>query len=299
MYAAKLLSPVGCHILHPGYNILMNMSSLTSFSFLTQAFRRQTRRSWMSRSADTGRWLYPRRVPGRTNLSVTPTFGSVGIVDTRRYQPASTIVLARYAANLARTMKPTSISAYMNVVRIIHLEHGHSNPLDNWYLSTVLRGIKNNNSKPPRQMLPITPVILRKMYGLIDLTINLMKSFWAAALIAFFTFFRKSTLLPMSRVHKCNIELCRSDFKIRSDCAVINVKQTKTLRGRDRKLVIPVPVMPGNILCPVKAVSNHLASGPCIPAQAALFSYNVSDGVYKNLCNETFIAIIRDILSRC
>ena len=85
MYAAKLLSPVGCHILHPGYNILMNMS-LTSFSFLTQAFRRQTRRSWMSRSANTGRWLYPRRVPGRTNLSVTPTFGYVGIVDTHRYQ---------------------------------------------------------------------------------------------------------------------------------------------------------------------------------------------------------------------
>ena len=63
--------------------------------------------------------------------------------------------------------------------------------------------------------------------------------------------------------------------------------------------IIPVPIMLGNILCPVNAVSNHLASGPCIPAQAALFSYNVSDGVYKNLCNGTFIAILRDLLSRC
>ena len=90
--------------------------------------------------------------------------------------PATSIVLSRYAVYLARTMKPTSISAYMNVVRILHLELEHPNPLDDWYLSTVLRGIKNSNSVPPKQMLPITPGIIRQMYENISLASNLMKA---------------------------------------------------------------------------------------------------------------------------
>jgi hypothetical protein len=45
LYAAMLLKQVGRHILHPNYNILVHMS-LTSLSFLSQAFRWQKRRGW-------------------------------------------------------------------------------------------------------------------------------------------------------------------------------------------------------------------------------------------------------------
>ena len=213
--------------------------------------------------------------------------------------PATSLVLSRYAVYLARTLKPTSISAYMNVVRILHLELEHPNPLDDWYLSTVLRGIKNSNSVPPKQMLPITPGILRQMYENISLASNLMKAFWAASLVAFFSFYRKATLLPMSRVHDCRTQLCRMDFTIQSHCALIEVKQTKTLRGRQRRLVVPVPKITNNILCPVNAVVKLLAAGPSIPSHAALFSYTLDKGALHNLNSETFVKILRNVLTRC
>jgi hypothetical protein len=77
------------------------------------------------------------------------------------------------------------------------------------------------------------------------------------------------------------------------------VKQSKTLRGRVRKLVIPVPTISGNVLCPVNAASNLLAAGPRIPPQAALFSYICSNGVYTFLDCQTFTSILRAMLSKC
>jgi hypothetical protein len=126
-----------------------------------------------------------------------------------------------------------------------------------------------------------------------------MKAFWAASLVAFFSFFRKATLLPMSRVHDCRTQLCRSDFIFQPDCALIDVKQTKTLRGRQRQLVVPIPKIPGNILCPVKAVSTLLTAGTSIPDHAALFSYLQTPERIQHLDGDRFSKILRTVLTRC
>ena len=62
------------------------------------------------------------------------------------HQPlsASTITLSRYAAFLARSLSASSIPAYLNIGRILHLEHGLEDPTKNnfhlaitfaWYTS--------------------------------------------------------------------------------------------------------------------------------------------------------------------
>lgn len=57
--------------------------------------------------------------------------------------PASTITLSRYAAFLARSLSASSIPAYLNIVRILHLEHGLGDPTkNNFHLATTLRGIR-------------------------------------------------------------------------------------------------------------------------------------------------------------
>lgn len=61
------------------------------------------------------------------------------------YQPlsASSLTLSRYAAFLARSLSASSIPAYLNTVRILHLEHGFVDPTKNGFqLATTLRGIK-------------------------------------------------------------------------------------------------------------------------------------------------------------
>jgi hypothetical protein len=138
--------------------------------------------------------------------------------------PITQTVLERYAAFLAKSLLPASINCYLNVVRLLHLESGCLNPLQgNWSLSTVLRGIGREHSKPPNQMMPITPEILRSIHYKLDLGQNVNKAFWAACICCFFTFFRKSNLLPASTNQICSVEICRKDITFNRDNVVIYV----------------------------------------------------------------------------
>ena len=57
--------------------------------------------------------------------------------------PASTDIISRYIAHLSERLLPQSISSYLNVIRLLHLESGLPNPIkDNFYLEMLLKGIK-------------------------------------------------------------------------------------------------------------------------------------------------------------
>lgn len=145
--------------------------------------------------------------------------------------PATPTIVCRYACFLARTLSPDSIACYLNVLRILHLESGLENPLgQNWRLTTTMRGIKKAHGRPQQAKLPITPDILRAIGASLDMSLPQDLAMWAACTCAFFTFFRKSTLLPKSScAHDCRTELCRQDVKFEAESATLNVKQTKTL----------------------------------------------------------------------
>ena len=56
--------------------------------------------------------------------------------------PASCSTIARYAAYLARCMKPASVRQYLNIIRVLHLENNLPNPLqDDWLVKSTLTGI--------------------------------------------------------------------------------------------------------------------------------------------------------------
>ena len=110
--------------------------------------------------------------------------------------PAATITIARYVAHLSGVIAPASIQLYLNVVKLLHVERGYPNPLaDNFYVSSLLKGISRRLSAPPSQKFPITPSILLRIHSRLDLSRPPIQAFWAACLVAFFTFFRKSTLI--------------------------------------------------------------------------------------------------------
>ena len=68
----------------------------------------------------------------------------------------------------------------------------------NWRYHMILRGIQRERGQPTRQKLPITPHILRSIKTQLNLNLSADLTFWAACLVAFFSFFRKSNLLPPS-----------------------------------------------------------------------------------------------------
>lgn len=52
--------------------------------------------------------------------------------------PLSQTDLGRYIAYLSRRLCFSSVRQYLNVIRLLHLESGFSNPLENnWYVSVL------------------------------------------------------------------------------------------------------------------------------------------------------------------
>ena len=77
--------------------------------------------------------------------------------------PANEKTIAMYAAYLARRLRPASVRQYLNIVRVMHLEAGLSNPLkDSWFISSTLKGIDRvkgtavNRKKPDHARYIIT-----------------------------------------------------------------------------------------------------------------------------------------------
>ena len=63
--------------------------------------------------------------------------------------PASNSTLLAYIAFLARSLKPTSINNYLNIVCILHLDAGLDNPLkDNFAILNLKRGIARELGTP-------------------------------------------------------------------------------------------------------------------------------------------------------
>jgi hypothetical protein len=116
-------------------------------------------------------------------------------------------------AHLARSMLPSSVNVYLNIVRIVHEEAGFGNPLSNIYeLAMIKRGLQRLKGVPPRQKSPITVDILLKLYDYVDLTKNAEKAFWCGMLIGFYGFLRKSSLIPESSAVASDKRLNRGDI---------------------------------------------------------------------------------------
>ena len=75
--------------------------------------------------------------------------------------PASDVTVARYAAFLARRLKPSSVKQYLNIIRLLHLECNLDNPCaDSWYLKTTIKGTEKVKGTEVIRKLPMKPELL-------------------------------------------------------------------------------------------------------------------------------------------
>ena len=193
--------------------------------------------------------------------------------------PLSQDNVCRYIAFLSQKLAYTSIKQYIHVVRIMHLEAGHANPFQgSWHIDMLLKGTKRVLGTAHKQKLPITPAILRQLFKQIDFTLPLEVTLWAACLVAFFSFFRKSNLLVKSITSfDSNLHLCRRDATFTEDGVSLAVRWSKTIQYRQRILHIPLPRIPGSPLCPAQTLI--LALRLCnSPPSAPLFTYPTRKG---------------------
>jgi integrase len=202
--------------------------------------------------------------------------------------PASQDTLVSYCAFLARSLSANSIPGYLNVVRVLHLDAGFANPLsNNWELSSVQKGISRLLGKPPVQKSPVTVVILLELYKtLTDCAAD--NAFWAACLVAFFGFLRKSTLLPTTDMLVSGRFISRGDIvNITLSSFSMIVKQSKTNQFGQRILSLPYIASTDARICPVRAVLKHLGSSS-LPATTPLFNF-VQSGLQVAFTHAFFV----------
>lgn len=213
--------------------------------------------------------------------------------------PASTITLSRYAAFLARSLSASSIPAYLNIVRILHLEHGLEDPTkNNFHLATTLRGIRRCKGCTVSQKQPMTPAMLLAIKSHLNLTDPVHATFWAVCLTGFFGLLRKANML-LKGVTKFNPlkHLRRSDIVFYPGWAIVINRWSKTIQFSQRLLTVPLPLIPGHPLCPYSALQHAFKlvpatlSGPAFvlpaPSRRGLipFTYAKFDSLLKSVAS--------------
>ena len=217
--------------------------------------------------------------------------------------PASETTILQYIAYLARRLKPQCIPQYLNIVSLLHKEHGLPNPMkDNWKISSTITGVHRLHGSSISRKLPITKDILFRLHSLLNMTSSFDATFWAICLTAFFGFFRKSHLLPTS-VHNFNPrkQFIKSDSTFHSWGVAISVRWSKTLQFQERLVHIPLHTIPNSPLCPIAAILHFLHFIKCdsqYSSQSPMFTYlPPSSSQSIPITYRQFLSKLRSLLS--
>lgn len=118
---------------------------------------------------------------------------------------------------------------------------------------------------------------------------------WAAFLLGFFSFFRKSNIIPPSHSQfSPNKHLSHSDFNFTTSALIVSVKWSKVLQFRERTLLIPLVSIPSHTLCPVQALREFFEMCPA-PASSPAFVIPTATGL-RSLSYSSFTKHLKDLL---
>lgn len=191
--------------------------------------------------------------------------------------PATTGTLCQYASLLARTLKYTSIKQYLNAIRILHQEWGLPNPMmDNYQLRCVLRGVRRQLGDTPSRKAPITPSMLIRFLSNLNLHVMEDRAMWAVMLLLMFGMLRVASVLCASPHCDHTRHLLLKDVTLHAAGVNVTVRHTKTIQYKERTLSLPLPRVPGNVLCPSQALALYLHSAPAHPNGPVFYRSNGS-----------------------
>ena len=210
--------------------------------------------------------------------------------------PISVRTLCRYCVYLSRTLKYSSIANYLHGLRWLHVMFDYPPPpISHCRVQLTVRGLKRLLSASVKRKLPITPTILLALRDVMDLSLPLHLALWAAFLLGFFSFFRKSNIIPPSHSQfSPNKHLSRSDFYFTSWGLIVSVKWSKVNQFRERTLLIPLVSIPSHALCPVQALRKFFDMCPA-PASSPPFVIPTAHGL-RSLSYSSFTKHLKDLL---
>ena len=207
--------------------------------------------------------------------------------------------ICHYLVFLSRTASYSTLKNHLSSIGLLFQLHNmHIDLHQDFFIRLTLRGLKRIHGHSPSTKLPITPQILLRLRSTINFQQSLDLVFWTAALVAFFTFFRKSnSFVSSSTAFDPARNLTRNDVQILQSFALITVTWTKTIQNKERLLSIPIPRIPNSPLCPVSALEHYflqvpVSISPCLP----FFTF-VQGNQLHPLTYSLFVKLLRTKLS--
>ena len=189
-------------------------------------------------------------------------------------------VLLRFIALLARG--PYAFRSAANMIGSLRWFASFLDPpsvktFDAVLVSSTVKGLKAQLSRPVRQKLPFSVVHLLKFYDLLDLSAPKQLACWCAMLLAFFGCFRLSNLVPSSKKKIDPLkQLKRMDVRFDKETVLIFYKWSKTNQNANRVTWIPISALL-DLRFNLKFYLQKLFTSVKVPKDAPLFSFSKSD----------------------
>ncbi len=196
-----------------------------------------------------------------------------------QFIPATCHILCLFAQFLSRSFKSVgSIKNYISGIKLLHAINDAVCPsFSNIDLRLSLRGIARLNPHKPRQALPMTPILLCKLFDTLDFKDVKDTVMWAVSILAFFTLARKSNLVAKRVGIGCDKQLTRGDIVVAQNCLLVKFRWSKTIQYGERQIITPVLGIKNSKLCPVRAYKRMLKQVPG-PASQAAFVFPTDSG---------------------
>ena len=171
--------------------------------------------------------------------------------------PAPEQQLILFTADLSQRLSYSSIRSYLSAVRFLHIANGHPDPLaKKLKLDLLLRGLRRRKPGSQDKRLPVTPLILEKIFSVLNKNPSNFenKLLWAACCLGFFGFLRSGEFTTQSDNYDPSWHLSVQDVAVDSlenpSVLQVRIKGSKTDQLR-QGMTIVVGITPSHI-CPVK-----------------------------------------------
>lgn len=179
-------------------------------------------------------------------------------------------------------------------VKFLHGATDNSFPENDFLLETTLQGLKRKLAGTPKQVLPVDPAVLRRMYQFVDTRKLSDLSAWCGFLLAFFCLFRKANLCPKDSDNNPAMVLKRGDVEIDEELGqvLVYVNFSKTNQFMRRSHVIPIPRNSDpalDLYSHLRALFNRVESSP----ESPVLSYSKTQYINHRTFTEKLKMLIK------
>ena len=193
-----------------------------------------------------------------------------------QYFPCDNLQLCRFGQFLVKyrgLKSPDAVGNYISGIRTCMAIIGLPipDPLEK-QMQLFNQGIKNLMPHETKQMKPITPEILLKIYDVVDFTNLTDMVAWVATLVGFTLFLRRSNLVPEAmNKFEPDKQFCRRDFNVIDPLSVMmaEVRWSKTIQFKEKVLRLPILPAGNKSICPVLWVHYMFEQIPGSPEDPA------------------------------